>query len=82
MSTWAARKLAVVVDMLQRVLGMEYLAAVQAIDFRRPMRTSDPLEDAIARLRSRVPHLEVDRHMAPDIEIATELVPSLADLPT
>jgi histidine ammonia-lyase len=80
MSTWAARKLARVADMLQRVLGMEYLAAVQAIEFHRPLRSSSVLERAVEGLRERVPRLEEDRFMAPDMEAAAELVAGLDTL--
>jgi histidine ammonia-lyase len=80
MSTWAARKLERVVEMLQQVMGMEYLAAVQAIEFHRPLRSSTTLERAIDRLREKVPRLEVDRLMAADMETAAEIVDSLDDL--
>ncbi len=80
MSTWSGRKLGRVVTMLRQVLGMEYLAAVQAIEFHRPLRTSAPLERAVERLRGRVPRLEEDRFLAPDIEAACELVAELDDL--
>jgi histidine ammonia-lyase len=80
MSTWAARKLARVADMLQDVLGMEYLAAAQAVEFHRPEHTSPVLERAVELLRERVRRVEEDRFMAPDIAAAAELVPSLADL--
>lgn len=80
MSTWAARKLARVVDLSRQVLGMEYLAAVQALEFDRPLETSPRLEQAAARLRERVPRLEADRFMASDIATASELVPTLGPL--
>jgi histidine ammonia-lyase len=80
MSTWAARKLARVVELTQQVLGMEILAAVQALEFQRPLKTSPPLEVAAARLRERVPRLEEDRYMAPDMTAAAELVPTLGPL--
>ncbi len=80
MSTWAARKLARVVEMTRRVLGMEYLAAARGIELRRPLRSSPPLEEALARLRHEVPPLRGDRIQAPDMEAAAKLVPGLADL--
>ena len=80
MSTWAARKLARVVELTQQVLGMEYLAAVQALEFQRPLRTSPPLEEAASRLREQVPRLEDDRYMASDIDAAVSLIPSLGSL--
>ncbi len=78
MSTWAARKLARVVELTQQVLGMEYLAAVQALEFQRPLQTSPALEIAASRLREQVPRLEEDRFMASDIAAAADLVPTLA----
>ncbi len=80
MSTWAARKLARIVELARQVLGMEYLAAVQALEFHRPLTTSPPLEQAAARLRARVPRLEEDRFMASDIATASELIPTLGPL--
>jgi histidine ammonia-lyase len=59
---------------------MEYLAAVQALEFQRPLQTSARLEQAAARLRERVPRLEADRFMASDIAAASELVPTLGPL--
>jgi histidine ammonia-lyase len=64
MSTWAARKLARVVELTRQVLGMEYLTAVQALEFQRPLLTSPALEVAASRLREQVPRLEDDRYMA------------------
>jgi histidine ammonia-lyase len=80
MSTWAARKLARVVELTRQVLGMEYLAAVQALEFQRPLKTSPPLEVATSMVRERVPRLEDDRYMAPDIAAAAEIVPTLGSL--
>ncbi len=80
MSTWAARKLAGIVELTRQVLGMEYLAAVQALEFQRPLKTSPALEAAAARLRERVPRLEEDRYMATDIAAAAELVTTLGPL--
>ena len=80
MSTWAARKLARVIELTRSVLGMEYLAAVQALEFQRPLKTSPRLEEAAARLRAQVPRLEKDRYMADDMNIAADLVPTLGPL--
>jgi histidine ammonia-lyase len=80
MSTWAARKLATVVGLLRDVLGMEYLAAAQGIEFHRPLATSEALERAINALRRDVPRLEENRYLAPDMRRAAELIESLAAL--
>jgi histidine ammonia-lyase len=80
MSTWASRKLSSIVQLLRLVLGMEYLAAVQALEFHRPRTSSEILERAALALRRRVPRLDEDRVLAPDIECAARLVDDLAEL--
>jgi histidine ammonia-lyase len=56
------------------VVGIELLAAAQGCDFHAPLRSSETLERVRALLRGRVPHLEDDRYLAPDIAAASELV--------
>ncbi len=41
-----------------------------------PLRSSDAVERVRALLRARVPHLDEDRFMAPDMSAAAELVRS------
>lgn len=81
MSTWASRKLAAVVELVREVLGMEYLAAAQGVEFHRPLKTSEVLERAVTTLRRHVPRLEQDRYLAPDVRCAADLVESLSSLP-
>ncbi|NOZ95934.1 MAG: histidine ammonia-lyase [Acidobacteria bacterium] len=80
MSTWAARKLSRVVDMLRQVLAMEYLAAAQGVEFHRPLKSSEPLERAMERLRREVPRYEEDREHHRDLAAAAEILPGLAAL--
>ncbi len=61
---------------LRHVIAIEYLAAAQGCDFRAPLASSGALEQARALLRAEVPHLEDDRHFAPDIAAAATLVSS------
>ncbi|MBL0093453.1 MAG: histidine ammonia-lyase [Piscinibacter sp.] len=74
MATYAARRLHQMLDNTAGVVGIEWLAAAQALDFHRPMRSSPALEAFHARLRARVPRLIEDRLMAPDIAAATAMV--------
>ncbi len=74
MATFAARRLHAMLDNTVGVVAIEWLCAAQAIEFHRPLRSSDALEALHARLRAKVARLEVDRLMAPDIEAATMLV--------
>jgi histidine ammonia-lyase len=77
MSTWAARKLDRVTELVRSVLGSELLAAAQGLEFHRPLETSPALERVVARLRANVPRLGDDRYMADDMAAAAELVPEL-----
>ncbi len=74
MATFAARRLQPMIDNTAHILGIEWLACAQGIEFLRPLRSSPALEQAHALLRAQVPALGVDRYLAPDIEAATALV--------
>jgi histidine ammonia-lyase len=74
MATFAARRLHAMLDNTAAVVAIEWLCAAQALEFHRPLRSSDAVEAQLARLRTRVARLSVDRLMAPDIEAATALV--------
>ncbi len=74
MAGHGARRLMEMAANLANVLGIEYLAAAQGCDFHAPLTSSEPLEAARTLLRNQVPHLEDDRHFAPDMAAATALV--------
>ena len=74
MATFAARRLAEMNDNTQSILAVEYLAAVQGIDFRRPLKSTQSIESAVQILRQEVPHFATDRVFAPDIQKATRLL--------
>jgi histidine ammonia-lyase len=76
MATFAARRLTDMADNTAAIVAIELLAAAQGIDFRRPMKSSAPLERAHALIRSVAPHLDGDRYLALDIEAVTPLVRS------
>ena len=63
-------------DNTQSILAVEYLAAVQGIDFRRPLKSTQSIEGAVEILRQEVPHFATDRAFAPDIQKATRLLVS------
>ena len=67
MATGAALRLAEMADNLSGILAVELLAAAQAIEFHRPLRSSAPIEAAHALVRSTVLPWHEDRVMAPDI---------------
>ena len=67
MAMGAAWKLRRIVANLRNVLAIELLCAMQGIDYRRPLRSSAPIEKAYATVRSLVPMMERDRPVSPDI---------------
>jgi len=76
MATFAARRLQPMIANVATILGIEWLASAQGIEFLRPLTSSPALEQAHALLRSACPAMPTDRYLAPDIERATELVRS------
>lgn len=49
-----------VVENLERILAIELLNAAQALEFRRPLKSSDKIEALVADYRSSVPFMEAD----------------------
>ena len=82
MATHGARRLLEMADNAATVVASELLAAAQGLEFHRPLRSSAPLEEALRRVRAKVPAYLRDRFFAPDIEAARALITSgaLADL--
>ncbi len=80
MATGAALRLSAMLDNLEGVLAIEALAAAQAIEFHRPLRSSAPLEQAMATIRARVPAWGADRIFAPDLAAARFVLAELAPL--
>jgi histidine ammonia-lyase len=74
MGPTAAWKAARVVANTGRVLAVELLAACEALDFRRPLRSSEALEAVHARVRQSVPTHGQDRVLGPEIEALAELL--------
>ncbi len=74
MAMGAATKLRRVVQNVRHVLAVELLCAMQGIDYRRPLRSSAPIEQAHAALRQVVPTLERDRFLSPDVSAAADFI--------
>jgi histidine ammonia-lyase len=56
-----------VVDNVEKVLAIELLTAVQAIEFRRPLKTSEQLEKIIVSYRDIISFNDADRVMHDDM---------------
>lgn len=76
MAAHGARRLLPMIENVTAVIAIELLAAAQACDFHAPLASSTALEAVRSTLRRRVPKLEDDRYMHPDLEAAIALVRS------
>jgi histidine ammonia-lyase len=74
MGSISGRKLNQVIDNLEYILGIELLTACQAIEFRRPLKSSGILEFAHEYVRKEVPFAKEDRIFANDINSTTALI--------
>lgn len=70
----AATKVLRVVDNIERILAIELMNASQAIEFRRPAKTSPYLEDFLASFRKVVPFVEEDIIMYQAIDRAVDFI--------
>jgi histidine ammonia-lyase len=74
MATFAARRLAEIVDNVRGIVAIELIAAAQALEFARPRETSPQLARAHRLIRERVARYEQDRRFAEDIAAVKELI--------
>jgi histidine ammonia-lyase len=63
----AAVKAYAVVENVEKVLAIELLVATQALEFRRPLRTSPALESIVENYRQTVPFVATDRYLHEDL---------------
>jgi histidine ammonia-lyase len=74
MGSISGRKLNKIIDNLEYILGIELLTACQAIEFRRPLKSSEMLEFAHEFVRKHVSFASEDRIFADDIAKTTRLI--------
>ena len=74
MGSISGRKLSKVLDNLEYILGIELLSACQAIEFRRPLKSSGILEFAHEYVRRQVSFAQEDRIFAEDINKISGLI--------
>jgi histidine ammonia-lyase len=70
----AATKCKRVIDNVEKVLAIELLSAVQAIEFRKPLKTSPQLQAVIDAFRKVVSFNEADRILHDDMKLAVEFI--------
>lgn len=76
MAMGAAWKLRRIVANVRHVLAIELLCACQGLDFRRPLRSSAPVERAHTLVRELVPAMDRDRPVSPDILLVADAIHS------
>jgi histidine ammonia-lyase len=70
----AALKARQLLENARRIVAIELVCAAQALDLRRPLRTSAPLERLHARVRSFSAAVDRDRSLAADIERVADAI--------
>ena len=74
MGSISGRKFMQVLGNLEKILAIEILMASQALEFRRPLRFSEKIEQNLSLVRQNVAPLEEDRLLKPDIDALIHLV--------
>jgi len=70
----AATRLLRMTDNLERILAIEFFTAAQAIDFRRPLKTSPFLEKILTAYRKNVPFIEEDTVMYTEMQKTVQFI--------
>lgn len=74
MGSISGRKLHQVIDNLEYIQAIELLYAAQAMDFRRPLRSTPVIENCHTLVREYVPFIQEDRIFADDINELHQLI--------
>jgi histidine ammonia-lyase len=74
MATFAAYRLQAMLDNSTSIVAIELLAAAQGIEFHRPKRSSEKLENVVAQLREVSPAYVDDRSLSADIARVAGLI--------
>ncbi len=76
MGTIAARKFKQILDNVQNIVAMEFLAGTQALDLLLPLKPAGAVLAAHAKIREQVPFAKEDRVFAKDITVIRNLISS------
>lgn len=74
MAANAATKAYKILINIRSLLAIELLTATQALEFRRPLKSSYALESMIEEVRKMIPSLEEDRLMHDDLMVAQNMI--------
>ena len=76
MGSISGRKFLKVIENVKKIFAIELMYACQGFEFRRPLKTSEPLEKVFELVRSKVKKLENDRLIGNDINVIIDLLES------
>lgn len=68
MAANAATKIYRIVKNLEQLLAIEFMIAVQALEFRQPLKSSARIMELVAAYRKEIPTLEKDRILSKDMK--------------
>lgn len=74
----AATKCYKVIENVERILAIELLNASQALEFRRPLKSSDKIEKLISDFRRMIPFIQVDKIMYQEMEATLQFVKNMS----
>ena len=74
MGSIGGRKALRVIDNLEKILAIEMLCAAQAFDFRKPLKSSEVLDDVHGLIREKIDFATEDRIFSTDIKKAVKLI--------
>ncbi|HZU67645.1 MAG TPA: histidine ammonia-lyase [Ktedonobacteraceae bacterium] len=74
MGATAAHKVQRLIEQARQVVAIELMCAAQMLEFRKPLKPGQGVQQAFEIVRSYVPKLEHDRTLAPDIAVLVEAV--------
>ncbi len=69
-----ATKLMRVVENIERILAIELFVGTQALEFRRPLKSSAYIEEFVSSFRELVPFVEEDKIMYKEMEKAVQFI--------
>ncbi len=76
MATFAARRLMPMAENTSTIVAIEILAALQGMEFHKPLTSSPPLETVRATVRNAVSPYDEDRPFTADIEAVKRMIAS------
>ena len=77
MAANAATKAYRVVKNVESIIAIEFMTAAQALEFRKPLKSSAVIEKVITQYRSIIKPLEDDRFLSPDMHKTVSFLKSL-----